>query len=701
MALFLRSLTFLLPFLWIGAVAAEPLRSIAEMRGLSPAQLAERPAIEVEVVALTVVSVDGGELVVWQKGVGMYLSTRRAGGDRSEILPQKRIEPGDRLRVKGSVWESYIAPIIVPSHIEWLGAGTLPDAQAANLIEMRGNRLASQWVRVDGVVQAVKPSPGGDGFWLLQIGTPHGRFPLRLAQEPDVAPTEWIDAEVSIRGVCLHIFNHRGESIGVRIQANGVSEITRLSTPPDNPFAVEESQLGRLLPFTPHETMPHRRKISGVVTLCRPGQYLYLQQGNRGVKVNTSDPTAFQPGDMVEAAGFISMGQYHAEVQHALLRRVGGKMPPEPLQITTHWPNLLRLPHENAPIKDVNGRLLELDGVLELKGVDGDGRWLSVLSEGFAAEVRLPEGMDAIPRRGSVVRLTGICELRYPDTDLVEDFQRPNSMRLLLRDPADLTVIQAASWWTPQRLWMVVAAVGALLALTLIWVTTLTRKVQQRGMQLAGEISGRQMAEARAEERTRMAEELHDTLAQGLTGVSMQLAAAGRAREQRPDELPHHLQLAGQILHAARDEVRRALWNLRSGLLDTGDLIGSLQAIAANLSPDTKPEISCRSVGEARPLPESVAHALLRIAQEALSNAVKHSDAGEIDVVVEFGESEVSLIVGDNGRGFHADDAAKMAASHFGLQGMRDRTRRLHGQFQIDSKPGSGTTIKVTVPDPS
>lgn len=694
-------LILLIPILSLGALAAEPLRSIAEMRELSEAKLSERPAIDVEAIVLSIVSVDGGEFVVWQNGVGMYLSTRRADGDRSEILPQKNIEPGDRLRVTGAVWESYIAPIIVPSRIEWLGNDHLPEAQPANLVEMHSRRLASQWVRVKGVVQAVKPSPGGDGFWLIQIGTPHGRFSLRMPQEPGVDPAEWIDTEVSIRAVCLHIFNHRGESIGVRIQANGASEITRLSTPPEDPFAVAESYLGRLLPFSPHETMPHRRKISGVVTLCRPGQYLYLQQGNRGVKVNTSDPTAFQPGDMVEAAGFIAMGKNHAEMQHALLRRLGSEVPPEPLQITTHWPDLLRLPHENAPIKDVNGRLLELEGVLELDGEDGDGRWLSVLSEGFVAEVRLPEGIHEIPRRGSLVRLTGICELRYPDTDLVEDFQRPSGMRLLLRGPADLAVIQAAPWWTPQRLWMAVAAVGGLFGLTLIWVQTLTRKVQQRGMQLAGEISGRQMAEARAEERIRMAEELHDTLAQGLTGVSMQIEAAGRAREQRPDDLPRHLQLAGQILHSARDEVRRALWNLRSGLLDTGDLLGSLQAIAANLSPDRKPEISCSAAGEVKPLPESVTHALLRITQEALSNAVKHADAKAIDVLVEFDKSELTLMIRDDGRGFHADAAANMAASHFGLQGMRDRTRRLHGQFQIDSKPGRGTTVKVTIPDPS
>jgi signal transduction histidine kinase len=195
-----------------------------------------------------------------------------------------------------------------------------------------------------------------------------------------------------------------------------------------------------------------------------------------------------------------------------------------------------------------------------------------------------------------------------------------------------------------------------------------------------------------------MAEELHDTLAQGLTGVSLQIEAAARALDVRPGELSRHLGLAGQILDSSRDEVRRTLWNLRSGLLDTGDLLGSLQAIAANLCPGTKPAVSCRSVGAAIDLPDSVAHALLRIAQEALSNAVKHASAENAEAVVEFGNAEVILTVSDDGCGFEPGEASAADPTHFGLQGMRGRARRLHGQFQIDSTPGSGTTVRASIP---
>ncbi|BCX49060.1 sensor histidine kinase [Haloferula helveola] len=661
-------------------------------------ELAERPPIDVEGIALTTLSTDGRRIMLWQDGVALFADATRNPDGAESVLPDREIVPGDRLRVTGHGKESFVAPLIVPSKIEWLGSGDLPEAPTVDLIEMSSGRLSSQWVRVEGVVQAVKPFPDQKRFWLLQIATPHGRFTARLEKESDDAPTQWVDAVVAVRGVCLHIFNHRGESIGPRLHVNGASEITVLEHPPRDPFALPDTPLDNLQPFTPHEVMPHRKKVRGTVTFCRPGSHLYIQNEGRGVRIVTSDTTVFHPGDQVEAAGFVVPGAHFSEIHQAILRKVDSAPAPVPLQLETPLPELMRLPFEQTPFKDLHGRLVELGGVLELSGEDADGRWMSLVSDGVAAQVRLPPEIQEIPRRGSVVRVAGICELEYPSTELVETFTLPSGLRLLPRGPADLTVVKSASWWTPQRQWMVVAIVGILLLLALAWVHTLRRRVLEKGAELAAEMGGRRMAEARAEERTRLAEELHDTLAQGLTGVSLQLEAAGRALNLRPTESSRHLGLAGQILASHRDEVRRTLWNLRSGLLDTGDLLGSLRAIAENLCPGTKPVISCRRTGEVLDLPDSVAHAVLRIAQEAMSNAVKHASAENVEAAVEFGATEVILTVTDDGCGFKPGAAAGADPAHFGLQGMRGRARRLDGQFEVNSTPGEGTTVRATIP---
>lgn len=686
----------------LSADGVEPLRSISRLRAMSHGELAEKPPVEVEGVALSTLVSAGKHLLLWQDGEAIYVNATWSGDNGGDpVFPERKIRPGDRIRVIGNVREGNFAPVIAPRRIEWLSDGKLPEPLSTNLIEMLSGRLASQWVRVEGVLQAVKPFPGMEAYWSMQIGTPHGRFALRLAREEGVDPSEWIDATVSIRGVCLHLFNHRGESIGVRIHANETSDVSVLSPPPPDPFAVEESPLDRLQPFSPTAAMPHRRKISGTVTLCIPGSHLYLQRGNRGVKVKTPDRTVFHPGDVVEASGFIAPGEHFSEVHHAVVRKVGRTSPPAPLRITTQWPSLVRMQTEQPPFDDIHGRLVELSGVMELTGEDTAGRWLSVASEGTAVQVRLPAEMNHIPRRDSLVRLTGVCELAYPGGELVETFMRPTSMRLLARDMADLQVLKAASWWTPQRLWLLVAGMMALLALALLWVGTLSHRVQERGAALASEISGRRMAEARTEERTRMAEELHDTIAQGLTGVSLQLGAANRALGRRSAELPRHLQLAGEILNSTRDEIRRTLWSLRSGLLETDDLVGSLRAIAENLSPGGKPVIHCRSEGPVRGLPDLIAHSLLRIAQEAMSNAVSHSGAGTVDILLVFGENQVTLDVTDDGCGFIAESAAGEETHHFGLQGMRGRVKRLQGHFELNSTPGRGTRVHVWIPCPA
>lgn len=678
---------------------AEPLRSVAAMLELSPAQLAEQPAVEFEAVALCALQ-HGNQLAVWQDGVGIYVHAAWGGGDLRKILPTRQIAPGDRLRITGTIHRGDVSPAIVPTLVERLGPCELPEAQAANLLDMLSGRLSSQWVRVEGVVQAAMVFPGRDDSWLIQIGTPLGRFAVRMPRQGGVDPRTWIDAEVSIRGTCMCYLNQRGEMMGVTLLANSASDVTLLDAAPEDPFAVPTSDLGRLQGYSPHGLMPHRRKIAGTVTLCRPGAYLYLQEGDRGVKVLSSDPTAFQPGARVEAAGFVVRKDRVLAMEHALLRQTGNGPPPEPLEITQISPDLLRRPTHPPPYDDLNGRLVELTGTLELDGEDLEGRWISVVSGETVVHARLPQEMRGeLPRRGSLIRLTGICELEYPNHELIETVSGPSGIRLLMRDSHDMALVKAAPWWTPQRLWIAIAAMAALLMVSLAWARILNRKVRQRSMELAQEISSRKVAETRTEERTRIAEELHDTVAQGLTGVSLQLEAAGRAARERPAQLPHHLQLAGRILNVSRDEIRRSLWNLRSGLLDTHDLIGSLRAIAANLSPDRSPEITCRCVGTMRPLPERVAHALLRIAQEAMSNAVNHASAQAVEVVVEFSPKEVMLVVRDDGRGFANGKVAALDATHFGLQGMRGRARRLNGQFAIETDPGRGTAVRASFPD--
>ena len=144
--------------------------------------------------------------------------------------------------------------------------------------------------------------------------------------------------------------------------------------------------------------------------------------------------------------------------------------------------------------------------------------------------------------------------------------------------------------------------------------------------------------------------------------------------------------------------MRRSVWNLRSQSLDGRDLSEALRVIAASQAEGRAVRILVETEGTPRPLPDVVAGNLLLLAQEALTNALKHSEASEITTRVGFSSDQISLTVHDDGRGFEAGHPAGPAEGHFGLQGMRERIKRLGGTLQIESVPGKGTRISAQVP---
>jgi signal transduction histidine kinase len=102
--------------------------------------------------------------------------------------------------------------------------------------------------------------------------------------------------------------------------------------------------------------------------------------------------------------------------------------------------------------------------------------------------------------------------------------------------------------------------------------------------------------------------------------------------------------------------------------------------------------------GEAKPLPEEMEQHLLRIAQEAVANTLKHAEANRIRIQLEMGARRLCLRVEDDGRGFEQQEAFRASGGHFGLLGMRERAERLGGALHLRSRPGDGTEVEVTVP---
>jgi signal transduction histidine kinase/ligand-binding sensor domain-containing protein len=202
-------------------------------------------------------------------------------------------------------------------------------------------------------------------------------------------------------------------------------------------------------------------------------------------------------------------------------------------------------------------------------------------------------------------------------------------------------------------------------------------------------------------ERTRIARELHDTLAQGLAGVKLHIDAATSALVERPEVARRSLQCARSIATSSLSEVRRSIWVLRAQSAKGEDaLSSSLPASLRHLTEDSGLRVSVRVEGPARRLPAEVERNLLRIAHEAVTNAVRHSGARALEVHLRFEAGAVCLVVRDDGRGFEPEAFLRgPRGEHFGLIGMQERALLARGDLDIHSRPGAGTTILCRLPD--
>lgn len=196
-------------------------------------------------------------------------------------------------------------------------------------------------------------------------------------------------------------------------------------------------------------------------------------------------------------------------------------------------------------------------------------------------------------------------------------------------------------------------------------------------------------------ERDRLAGEIHDSLQQGLSGLILQLDATLKLTDLTPD-VRSRLNVARNMVSFTRHEVQHAVWDLESPLLDEADLGSALKKMATLISPET-PHVEITVSGSSTALSSSTRHHLLRIAQEAITNAVRHAAAKTIAIVLVCEPDAVSLSVTDDGNGFVPNDVLSNGIGHFGLRSLRGRAGKIGGEIHIQSAPGQGTSIKVVV----
>lgn len=199
---------------------------------------------------------------------------------------------------------------------------------------------------------------------------------------------------------------------------------------------------------------------------------------------------------------------------------------------------------------------------------------------------------------------------------------------------------------------------------------------------------------ARAEERTRIAREIHDTLAQGLTAIGLDIEGALRHLEDSPERSRQRLERALATTHHSLEEARRSVVDLRAGPPDGRPLAEALEALGRTFTSDTGVPVQVRH-NSPKAVPLRIEAELYRIAQEALANVRKHASATRVEIELVSTAQGVRLSIRDDGVGF---DPGCDASDGQGLLGMRERVQLLDGRLRLTSHPGRGTGVSVRVP---
>jgi ligand-binding sensor domain-containing protein/signal transduction histidine kinase len=207
----------------------------------------------------------------------------------------------------------------------------------------------------------------------------------------------------------------------------------------------------------------------------------------------------------------------------------------------------------------------------------------------------------------------------------------------------------------------------------------------------------RERFEARLKERTRIAQELHDSLIQDVMGISLQVEVTD---ELLPTGLPAKQSLARalSLCKSALDAGRRALNDLRTASMSAADLVKSFSQLANELTRDAGTRIDVIVEGRERPLNALAGNDVLQVGRQAITNALQHAHARKIHVLLSYGERFLQIRVQDDGRGINHETLNLGRPGHYGISGMKERAERLGGSISIRSRQGEGTEVNLSVP---
>ena len=642
-------------------------------------------------------------MLALQDGTGHAWAQGPCSDTPADNLPRPR--PGDIVRLSGHISRGEPAHTAEArfSALQITGHTNPSSPRKASIAEIANGQLDWNYIQVEGLVRDVFPSETSPTFSILILadGTGLQRIHIPLVETRYEELSALVGRKVRLSGFPnLNACSYRSY-VGREFHCPGIACIQTTDNEDADPFDVPPME-SLLAKTTLQIACSGRVKARGVVRCTwAEGNALVQTDGGEVFSIQCSPKGIPARGDFIEASGLPLSDNFHITLTHINWRKC------QPFQTREESPvvitNFTRLTMSRTSEKaQLHGKSVRFRGRVRTLP-DSEICKDTILIEDGASII--PVNVSALrnaPCRiqpGSEVEIDGTYVMVAEYGHVGFPFSKAAGFQIVLSNPDDLRVLRNPPWWTIERLLSVIGTLLAALIAIIIWNGALRRVATRKGRELFREQLGHVRADLRTEERTRLAVELHDTLAQNLTGVSMEIEAAYDLRGHAPRPMLDHLDIAAKALKSCRDELRNCLWDLRSQALEEQDMS---KAVLKTLQPivDDSRLVVRFNVSRSR-LSDNTAHALLRVIRELVVNAIRHGNASSIRVAGTLDRDSLRCSVTDNGCGFDRETAPGVLQGHFGLQGIQERIGEIGGEFDVKSAPGKGTRAVITLKVPS
>ena len=605
-------------------------------------------------------------------GAAVYVGGEIPGCTPAEVVGGLPIEAGDVVCVRGRIMGLMLEPGIAATQIEVTARRALPAPPARRVADLMTGRFNNRRVSVSGILRSARVAgTPKKPVTELSLGTPDGVIRVHVRGSwPGLAA--YRDAELAVDGVCVPGFNSRAEFLRAEVEAFSRAAVRVVAA--RQPVRAVPHSPGRSLgvrAWTPDGLDGHLRKLRGEVTYVSAAPRFFVLQAETAVRVNLLEGDLPRVGDLVEAEGFPTVSDDCGVLDDGAFRPLGrteGPRRPEPLSEAMVADFLAR--GESGEF-DCHYRLVKLAGrVLDVDELpDGKAQLTLAVGENRLAAL-LPAGSGAPPSEladNPPVVVSGVLKVLYENNLASGRGLRLEGFTVLLRGPDDLVVLSDAAS-ARRRAARLATRAGRWALLPL---AALAFWMRARAVRL------RERTKAVAADRKRMAEELHDTIAQYLSGARLLLYSVQGEAHALPEAARGAVAMAGDILETARRELRDKILNLQSDELMLRPIARLLKGVAARANAASGAKVHAVLRGLPADMSAQTKNDVLAMVQEAVSNAVKHGRARRIAIVSDpLPGGGFALSVLNDGAPFDASAALGPETGHFGLSSLRERAAR-------------------------